>query len=290
MKTHLIGCIEYNERHTSNNLTAFLRDKMAEWNIAGYTTAIASDNAAKITAAIRDTGRWHIPCFAHSINLCVQAALTPLSETLGKVKSIVEFFKSSHAQFKLHEMQKQLGLAQLKLKQDVPTRWNSTYDMLQRLLSAKDAVIATIAIMRHDVALNNDDWEIIESAAPILKLFYDVTFEISSEKHVSLAKVIPLCGIMKNHVKTHLNNTLSPQVQLLLHTLNQQLEKRFSSIERHVLYSEATKLDPRFKSKGFSEINYFDQVVETLKRKVGTSLQTEQTIPILPLTSEPSTQ
>lgn len=79
------------------NITTFLRDIMAEWNIAEYTTAIASDNAANITAAIRDTGRWHIPCFAHSINLCVQAALTHLSETLVKVKSIVEFFKrSSH--------------------------------------------------------------------------------------------------------------------------------------------------------------------------------------------------
>ncbi|CAH2104141.1 unnamed protein product [Euphydryas editha] len=178
---------------------------MAEWNIADYTTAIITDNAAYITAAIRDTGRWHIPCFAHSINLFVQAALTPLSETLVKVKSIIEFFKrSSHAQHKLREMQQQLTLGELKLKQDVPTRWNSTYDMLQRLLSAKDAVIATMAIMRQELALNNDNWGVIESAAPILKLFYDITVETSAEKNVSLAEVIRLCGIMKNHVKARI--------------------------------------------------------------------------------------
>ncbi|CAG5026309.1 unnamed protein product [Parnassius apollo] len=44
LKSDLIGCVEYNERHTSENLKAFLCDVMAEWNTADYTTAIASDN------------------------------------------------------------------------------------------------------------------------------------------------------------------------------------------------------------------------------------------------------
>ncbi|CAG4968637.1 unnamed protein product [Parnassius apollo] len=186
-------------------------------------------------------------------------------------------------------MQKQLNFGQLKLKQDVPTRWNFTYDMLQRLLSTKDAVIVTIAIMRQELALNNDDWEVIESAATILKLFYDITVEINVEKNVSLAKVIPLCGIMNNHVKAHLNNTMLPtQVQLMLNTLDKQLEKRFSNIEKHILYSEATILDPRFKNKGFRHINNFDQAVATLKRKVCT-VQQRQTTTTLPSTSDPST-
>ncbi|CAH2090912.1 unnamed protein product [Euphydryas editha] len=180
-------------------------------------------------------------------------------------------------------MQQQLNLGELKLKQDVPTRWNSTYDMLQRLLSAKDAVIATIAIMRQELALNNDDWVVIESAASILKLFYDITVETSAEKNVSLVKVIPLCGIMNNHIKAHLNNhTLPPRVQIMVNTLDKQLEKRFSNIEKHVLYSEATILDPRFKNKGFSQINNFDQAVATLKKKVGSSLQ--KTVMTLPST------
>ncbi|CAH2088289.1 unnamed protein product [Euphydryas editha] len=172
LKYNLIECVAYNERQKDDNLTAFLHDIMAEWNTAGYTTAIASDNAENITAAIRDTGRWHIPCFTHSINLVMQGALTPLFEMLVKVKSIVEIFKrSSHDQHKLREMQKQLNLGELKLKHDVPKRWNSTYDMLQRLLSAKDAVIATTAVMRQELALNYDDWGVIEGAAAFFKTF-----------------------------------------------------------------------------------------------------------------------
>lgn len=106
IKSNLLGCVEYNERHTSANLTAFLRDNMAEWNIANSTTAIASDNAANISAAIKE-GSWRqIPCFAHSLNLCVQTALTHLAEPIAKVKSVVEYFKrSSHVKSKLQEMQ-----------------------------------------------------------------------------------------------------------------------------------------------------------------------------------------
>lgn len=72
LTSSMIGCIEYNDRHTSTNLAEFLKTIMAEWSLNYKTTAIASDNAANISAAIRLTDCRHIPCFAHTINLCVQ--------------------------------------------------------------------------------------------------------------------------------------------------------------------------------------------------------------------------
>lgn len=188
LHSNLLGCVEYNEKLTSENLTEFQKNIMREWNIEKKISAIASDNAANITAAIREGGWRQIPCFAHTLNLCVQSALQHLGPILSKMKGVVEFFKrSSQANQKLVTMQKQLSLPPLKLKQDVATRWNSTYDMLHQFCSAKDALIATIALTRPDLALADSDWVVTESVLPVLKMFCDVTAEVSSERNVSLA-------------------------------------------------------------------------------------------------------
>ncbi|KAK1885226.1 Transposable element Hobo transposase, partial [Dissostichus eleginoides] len=44
-------------------------------------------------------------------------------------------------------------MAELRLKQDCITRWNSTYDMLKSFLKSKDAIISTLAITNASVTL-----------------------------------------------------------------------------------------------------------------------------------------
>ncbi|XP_022827208.1 zinc finger BED domain-containing protein 1-like [Spodoptera litura] len=102
----LLGCINYNERHTSQNLCKFLKHIMIEWDISHKVTAIVSDNAANILAAVR-LGEWRsISCFAHSLNLVVQEATKVISDVLGRVKNIVEFFhRSTHGKYKLAAVQ-----------------------------------------------------------------------------------------------------------------------------------------------------------------------------------------
>ncbi|XP_026747001.1 zinc finger BED domain-containing protein 1-like [Trichoplusia ni] len=295
LHSNLLGCVEYNERHTSENLTEFLKNIMREWSIENKITAIASDNAANITAAIRE-GDWRqIPCFAHTLNLCVQSALQHIAPSINKVKNIVEFFKrSSQANHKLLTMQQRLNIPTLKLKQDVATRWNSTYDMLHRFTSTKDAIISTIALTRPDLALSDYDWLIIQSVLPVLKLFYDVTVEVSGEKNVSLAKVIPLCRIMMGHIRGRLleqnsdGNNVLPEIKNLIENLHKDLNHRFGHIESNLLNAESTILDPRFKNKGFQDSRLFDKALRDLKLKIGRSSSRTTTTPaVQPVQPEP---
>lgn len=55
----LLGCINYNERHTSANLAAFLKQIAQDWRITDKIVCIVSDNAANILAAIR-MGNWSL--------------------------------------------------------------------------------------------------------------------------------------------------------------------------------------------------------------------------------------
>lgn len=45
-------------------------------------------------------------------------------------------------QQRLNTVQNQMGLPQLKLKQDVLTRWNKTFDMFTRIHKIKGALVA----------------------------------------------------------------------------------------------------------------------------------------------------
>jgi hypothetical protein len=93
---------------------------------------------------------------------------------LSKVKTIVQYFKKSlHALAKLNDYQKQLGSPILKLKQDCPTRWNSTCDMVNRVIAIKDPIIATLAVLDNPElnCLSPQDWVILENARDILKSF-----------------------------------------------------------------------------------------------------------------------
>lgn len=123
---------------------------MSKYNIQNKIICCITDNAA-INAC-----KWrHLGCFAHSLNLLVLKRLKEISDKLGKVKNIGEFFKrSSHALSKLRETKKQMDLPDLKLKQDVVTRWNSTYDMLDRIYKINHAVVSTLAVLQTETPTN----------------------------------------------------------------------------------------------------------------------------------------
>lgn len=122
LQSALLGCINYDERHTSENLCNLMKNVMAEWQISHKVAAVVSDNAANILAAVR-LGDWRsIACFAHSLNRVVQQATKEIADVLTQVKNIVEFFnRSTHGQKKLRATQ-QLNLPVFKLKQDVQIR------------------------------------------------------------------------------------------------------------------------------------------------------------------------
>jgi len=73
----------------------------------------------------------------------------------------------------LMDKQKQLGNETvLKLKQDIRTRWNSTFFMLERIMKLKEPItIVMITLKNTPCHLNSDEWNIIEDIVPLLRLF-----------------------------------------------------------------------------------------------------------------------
>lgn len=265
MQSYLLECYKYDAKHTAQNLADELKRVSRAWGLTEKIVCVVSDNAANIVAAIRLTGWRHIPCFAHNLNLIVRSGLQCITTITAKVKTIVEFFKrSTQATTKLKEMQETMNLPVLSVKQDVVTRWNSTFDMLQRILDIQRSLIATIALNYPELPqLTNDDVEKIRKICDLLKVFRLMTEEMCSEKQVTSSKVILLSATLKRWCASFLHNTdkshETDEVRQMAEKMLEALNSRFRGIEENEVFAEATFVDPRFKSHGFQDNRCFEK-------------------------------
>lgn len=124
------------------------------------------------------------------MNLIVRKGIqqSQIQEIIRKVKAIIEYTRrSTVASAKLRETQQQMGQPQLRLKQDVPTRWNSTYYMLKRIAEVKDPLISTLALVNPQLqTLSLEEWEMVKETCEVLQPFEEVTVELSAERYVKI--------------------------------------------------------------------------------------------------------
>ncbi|CAH1113886.1 unnamed protein product [Psylliodes chrysocephalus] len=131
-----LGVYELSERRTSEYLSEILLNTFREWGINPETiSAVVTDNAGNIVKAIdlAFSQRKHIPCFAHTLNIGAQTILhnDKLKNIILKMESIITWFKQSC--IASDELRK-ATTEETKLIQDISTRWNSTYFMIERFL------------------------------------------------------------------------------------------------------------------------------------------------------------
>ena len=119
-----------------------------------------------------------------------------MSSLQSKCKDIVSFFHcSTKASDKLRSVQDQLSLPQLKLIQDVATRWNSTYIMMERISSQHEAVTTTLCLVdKSNMCLTTEEKDTIITSLKLLEPFLQATEDISGDKYVSISMIIPLAG------------------------------------------------------------------------------------------------
>ena len=135
-KSAVLHVQSFPDSHTGANICAMFDDMFERWKIKKENIhIIVSDNASNMVKAMKDGGYLNLGCFAHTLQLIVNdGVLTQRSvvDTLAICRRIVGHFKrSSLACVKLQKIQVNLGIPEHKLKQDIPTRWNSTLYMLK---------------------------------------------------------------------------------------------------------------------------------------------------------------
>ena len=211
MQSTQLGVFPLEERHTAQYLEQILNQICTEWNLPKQKViAVITDNAANIVKAVTNYfGELnHLPCFAHTLNLVCERSLE-MSEAVAvvivKLRNIVTWFKHSIVGTDmLRKLQLKDGISEgklLKLKQDVRTRWNSTFCMLERYLILCNYVNEILLNdPKSPTVLNANELQILRELKVLLRPLEVCTREVSAEKYVTLSKIIPLMNCMVKEI------------------------------------------------------------------------------------------
>ncbi|KAL7874942.1 hypothetical protein SRHO_G00059120 [Serrasalmus rhombeus] len=125
--------------------------------------------------------------------------------------------------------------------QAVPTRWNSTLHMLQRMLEQKRALSVYSGEHGKFAGLSAEQWDIISNLVDTLGPIEEVTLEMSKAE-ACISCIIPSIAVLKMLLQAE--GPTARGIKTFHETMLQSLEKRFSKIEETKCLVLATLLDP----------------------------------------------
>lgn len=265
----LLECSASDYRHTSSNLATELRRVVTDWGIERKIILAVSDNAANIQKAIQQEVGWkHLGCVAHTINLIVKDSLKNenIQDIIAKIREVVKHFRKSNiANDKLIKYQENLGKNPLKLILEVPTRWNSTFYMLQRFVNLEECIRSTVAVIDKELpVLTSSEWQEMKQLCQVLKPLESATRTLSGENYCTASLVIPMYNGMKKVFENLSKQMFSPAVLEVVQLIRSGLEERLGTVENSNTLTVCTFLDPRFKYLGFSK----DILAENVKKRI----------------------
>lgn len=237
--------------HKSEHISRILLDIITEWDISAKIYIVVRDGGKNIVKGVHDANLESESCFLHNLHLIVTDALASqraMKDIVAIARKIVGHFNHSPlacSNFKKIQ-EEQLHLTYKKLVQDISTRWNSTYYMLSRILELKSAVSLYANENSEVPNFTSNQWTLIEGCLKLLAPFQDITKQISSSESV-ISEVIPMVVTLNKY----LSSTTVFGLGTVKDSLEENINKRFSSIYENDHFSIATVLDPRFKMAFF---------------------------------------
>ncbi|XP_026459899.1 zinc finger BED domain-containing protein RICESLEEPER 1-like [Papaver somniferum] len=284
LKKYLLNFCELPPPHTGEHLSDKLFSMIDDWGIEDKVSNITLDNAANNGACARimqsrlvakkilfNKGKYfHVRCCAHILALIVKDGLVKIDPAILKIRKSVKALKKSQVRKqKFLDIVNTLGMSAIRrgIRQDVKTRWNSTYLMLDSCLVYK-SVFAHLKEVDPDYkdCPTDEEWEQIEVVTKFLKTFYDLTTLFSGSKYPTSNLYFE--GVCQ--VQVLLKKESTNEIEYI-RDMVKEMQIKFNSYWENLspILAMALVLDPRLKLKylnfAYSKL-YTD--VRQLERKV----------------------
>lgn len=214
---------------------------------------IVTDNTT-IRNTLEDHGHDTVQCFGHTIDLIVNEAIKSqrmVQNLLSIARKICErVHRLAKAKEKLAELQRLHELPENSLIQDVPSKWRTSFFMLERMVEQRKAIDELSIECNFREIISCDQWEVMLSVCNALKPF-EVACREMSTRTATLGQVIPLIHILNRKIDLLFDETVG--IDNMLKSLKEAMVSKMSSMLHDPRYTWATMLDPRYKTSLFTE-------------------------------------
>lgn len=267
----VLHCKHFPGAHTGDNIKEIFLEMLGMWGIDLPTVhVVVRDNGKNIVKGCKEANMPSVSCFIHTLQLVVNdgiATQRAVTDLIAVSRKIVGHFNHSPAACaKLKDIQKELGVDIKKLIQDVTTRWNSTFYMLERLVEQKRVI--NLFLSENEVGtittLTSNQWNLITTLLNLLRPFEEITRQMSSDT-AHLSQVIPLLKTLEKFLEQQGEQFFG--VNTIRESFLSELKRRFGDNEKDEFYVMATILDPRYKLAFFSAVFPRGQWEEKIKVK-----------------------
>ncbi|XP_047093157.1 zinc finger BED domain-containing protein RICESLEEPER 2-like isoform X1 [Lolium rigidum] len=243
--------------HNAAAIHSTIMDCLHDWDLSNKAFAITLDNATSNTAAVNKLKAklWmdkpfggedlHVRCAAHILNLVVQDGMDIIKGAIEPVRDVVKHVNSSGPRLQSFNLLPEMAGHKPKkgLHLDVPTRWNSTYTMLEEALRYK-AALTSYADVQNIQGPTVEEWNLAKRVCNFLKNFADATKVFSMHKfptsHRYLEEIWGIRGLLVDE-----KYTKDDFLKDLCKDMKAKFDKYWDQPNKVLLV--ASLLDPRYK-------------------------------------------
>ena len=251
--------------HTGFNIAEMFNKMWSDWELdESRRNLLVRDGASNMNSACQMANIPAIHCTVHRLQLVVHDAIlsqSNIKDLLAKCRRVATHFNhSALACAEIKRLQQEDGMEPRLPVQDVPTRWNSAYLMVERMVALKRPILVYLSNHSELPTISAKEWQLSERFLHVLKPFFDLTKEMSAEAS-SLSSVIPSIAALELFLtKTGHDSGVQKTRQALLEALrNRFLSNSAGPGTKHLNvmeekhYVTATVIDPRFKTQFFKK-------------------------------------